>query len=148
MAAQIFYKESELSSHYGSMFTVERIEMMAHLGYYDDERARRQPVEITFRLYFPKAPECFGNDTGKFIDYQKVIVLFEEMIITREYRLIEYLTHQLYQVLREFLDVRGEQEVKIWMAVTKLKPDIPQMQGGAKYIYCDLPNDAVIVHAC
>lgn len=135
-------------SHYSSMFTVERIEMMAHLGYYDDERAKRQPVEITFRLYFPKPPECFGNDTGVFIDYQKIIEIYDRMIIEREYRLIEFLTHELYQVTREFLDKRDHDTVKIWMAVTKLKPDIAQMQGGAKFIYSDLPDNAVILHAC
>jgi len=136
------------SQHYSSMFTVERIELMAHLGFYDDERAKRQPVEITFRLYFPNPPSCFGDDVGKFIDYQKIIDMFDAMIAEREYRLIEYLTHQLYHATRDFIDACGAEDVKIWMAVTKLKPDIKQMQGGAKFIYCDLPENAVIVHAC
>lgn len=130
------------------MFTVERIEMMAHLGYYDDERAKRQPIEITFRLYFPEAPECFGNDFGKFIDYQKIIAIMDSMIVEREYRLIEFLTHELYHVIRNYLDAHKAADVKVWIAVTKLKPDIPQMQGGAKFIYSDLPPNAAIIHAC
>lgn len=134
--------------HYSSMFTVEDIAMMAHLGYYDTERAKRQPISVTFRFYFPQTPECFGNDFGKFIDYQKIIEILDVMVREREYRLIEFLTHEIYNMIRDYLDRHDAADVKVWISLNKLKPDVPLMQGGAKYIYSDLPPNAAIIHAC
>lgn len=135
-------------AYYSSMFTVEKITMMANLGFYDHERAHRQPIEVTFRFYFPGTPDCFGNDFGKFVDYQKILEQLDVMIREKEYRMIEFLTQEIYQMIRDYIDKSDAAEAKVWVALTKLKPDVPLMQGGAKFIYTDLPAEAAVVQAC
>lgn len=129
---------------YNSMFTVENISLMAYLGIYDEEQANRQPIRVTFRLYFPGSPSCFFDDHADFINYQYVVQAIDDCVETRKFRLIEHLNHELYHILRNFLDDQGANTVKIWLSVCKIKPNIPQMQGGASFVYSDLPADATI----
>lgn len=136
------------SLQYSSMFTVEDIAMMAHLGYYDTERAKRQPISATFRFYFPQLPSCFNDDFGSFVDYQKIIEILDVMVRDNEYRLIEFLTQEIYKVIRGYLDAHNAADAKVWVSLTKLKPDVPLMQGGATFVYTDLPHGATIVQAC
>ena len=55
--------------HYAHMVSVNRLQVPAHVGFYTGERAKPQPVEICFRLYFPEAPPHTVDDEASFIDY-------------------------------------------------------------------------------
>jgi len=52
--------------HYAHMITVNRLQAHACIGFYTGERAKPQPVEICFRLYFEQAPPCTLNDEADF----------------------------------------------------------------------------------
>lgn len=133
---------------YNSMFTVQDIGLMAYLGIYDEEQVNRQPIRVTFRLYFPKEPECFDDDNGNFINYQYIVEMIAECVEKRSFRLIEYLTQEIYNIIRQFLDEKQQQDVRIWVSLCKVRPNIPYMQGGASFVYSDLPADAVVTATC
>ncbi len=59
-------------AHYPHIFSINRLHLAVHLGYYDAERKKPQPVEVTLRLYFPEAPACARDDFAKFIDADSI----------------------------------------------------------------------------
>jgi dihydroneopterin aldolase len=134
-----------LMQNYNSVFIVERIELMARLGFYDAERAQRQPISISFRLYHPKPPVCLTDDHASFVDYQRLVEEITAYIESQQFRMIEFLTHQLYQIIRRFLDDAKEVDIKIWIEVCKMKPDVAHLNGGARFIFSDLPPQATII---
>src|SRR5262249_5346767 len=119
----------------------------AHLGFYDDERAGLQPVEISLRLYFPGQPDWAGDDHAAFIDYARMVKLYKDAIEGKEFRLIEYMGQEMFALTRRFLDAHNGGEVKLWMRLTKCAPPIEAVKGGASYIHSDLPPGATVIPA-
>jgi dihydroneopterin aldolase len=68
--------------HYAHMVSVNRLQVHAHLGFYTGERAKLQPIEICFRLYFPTEPVCSREDEGDFIDYGSLCKVLTDFIAT------------------------------------------------------------------
>ena len=126
---------------YRHIFSLNRLELAVHLGYYTPERKSLQPVEVSARLYFPEAPECVRDDHGKFIDYAKLADIMQAVVAAREFRLLEYLATELFDALRQFLDARGCAEVKIWLRATKRNAPVPHLTGGASFTTSDLPAE-------
>lgn len=132
-------------THYAHCFTVNRLRLGVRLGYEEPERKKPQPVEADIRLYFPKAPDCVGNDFGGFIDYAALCSRVSHFAERDEFRLLEYLTGALFHELRAFVDSKGGVEVKLWLKLTKCAAPVPYLEGGASFLMSDLPADATVV---
>ena len=128
--------------HYPASFTIHRLAFPAHLGVYDAERASPQPVAVALRLYFPQAPAATQNDSARFIDYAGVSNAITHAGMTREYRLIEFMAQELFTLARHYLDAHGGAEVKLWLSLTKLAPNVEYLEQGASFALCDLPEGA------
>ena len=131
-------------THYAQMISVNRLQLPAHIGFYTGERAKPQPVEISFRLYFPEPPICATNDEADFIDYGQLCKVLSDFVASREFNLVEYMTSELYRHLRADLDARGGSHIKLWMRLNKIAAPVPGLIGGAAYTHCDLPPDATV----
>lgn len=126
-------------AHYPHIFSINRLHLAVHLGYYDAERKKPQPVEVTLRLYFPEAPPCARDDYAKFIDYDKLAGAIHGLAEAREFRLIEYMTMEVYDVVRRYVNEHASEEVKLWLRLTKLATPVPHLTGGASFTTSDLP---------
>lgn len=131
-------------AHYAHRITVNRLQVPAHIGFYTGERAKPQPVEICFRLYFPQAPACTRDDEGEFIDYGGLCKVLTDFIATREFKLVEFMGSELFRVLRTHLDGRGAADVKLWLRLNKISAPVPGLIGGASFTVSDLPAGATV----
>ncbi len=131
-------------THYAHMVSVSRLQAHAHLGFYTGERAKSQPIEICFRLYFPDAPICSGNDEADFIDYGALCKLLTDYIAAHDFKLIEFMGADLHRQLRADLDARGGAHIKLWLRLNKVAAPVPGLTGGASFTHCDLPAGATV----
>jgi dihydroneopterin aldolase len=131
-------------THYAHMVSVNRLQVHAHLGFYTGERAKMQPIELCFRLYFPKAPPHTTDDEANFIDYGQLCKVLTDHIASRDFKLIEFMGSELFRMLRADLDARGAGDVKLWLRLNKIAAPVPGLIGGASFTHCDLPAGATV----
>ena len=126
-------------AHYAHILTVERLQLDAHLGFYDSERAKRQRVEISLRLYFPETPDCAVDDHAKFLDYGTLSDALTAWGEAGEFRLVEFMGMSAFRFLRAYLDERGHTGLRLWLKLHKVTTPLPNLAGGAHFIHSDLP---------
>lgn len=131
-------------THYAHMVSVNRLQAHSHLGFYTGERAKPQPVEVSFRLYYPNAPKQTTDDEAEFIDYGVLSKGIADVIASRSFKLLEYMGAELFRQLRTDVDARGGKDVKLWLRLNKIAAPVPGLIGGACYTHSDLPPDATI----
>lgn len=129
-------------AHYATHFSINRLQMEAHLGVTAAERKKPQPVAVSLRLYFPSMPACTIDDDGVFIDYHALSDMISHAITGSEYKLIEFMAKALFDLARNYLNAHNAQEVALWLKLTKLTPAVAHLQEGAAFVLCDLPTDA------
>lgn len=134
-------------THYAHILTLERLEIMTHLGFYDEERGKRQRVEICLRLYFPKAPACAEDDFAQFMDYGALAKHLTEWVQADEFRLIEFMGQQAFYRVRAYLDAHGCEAAKLWLKLTKCDTPVPNLRGSASFIHSDLPVGSTTAYA-
>lgn len=132
-------------THYAHILTVDRLQLAANLGFYTGERAKAQPIEVSFRLYFPTMPAYGSDDEAEFLDYGVVCKWLSDFVTDREFKLLEFLAMELFRQVRKGLDVGGHKDVKLWLRMNKVAAPVPGLTGGASYIHCDLPAGATVV---
>ena len=130
--------------HYAHMLSVNRLQVPAHIGFYTGERAKLQPMEICFRLYFPEAPSFALDDEAEFFDYGQLCKLLIDFIASRDFKLVEFMGAELFRQLRAELDRRGGANIKLWLRLNKVAAPVPGLTGGAHFIQCDLPPGATV----
>jgi FolB domain-containing protein len=129
-------------THYAHILSANRLQLAVNLGFYTGERAKPQPVEICFRLYFPEEPPFGSDDDAEFIDYGMVCKALKDFVDGREFKLVEFMAMELFRHLRALLDGRGASDVKLWLRLNKISAPVPGLTGGASFIHCDLPVGA------
>ena len=125
--------------HYAHILTVNRLRLMVHLGFYEEERVQLQPIEISLRMYFPQSPACSRDDHAKFLDYGKLCAAIAEWSISQQFRLLEYMGQEAFDFVRAYIDEHGYHEIKLWLSLTKCEPPVPNLQGGTSFIHSDVP---------
>ena len=134
-------------THYAHVLCFNRLKFDVNLGFYDDERAGLQPVEVSMRLYFPEAPKATTDDEGQFFDYAPLCVAITELLTSKPYRLVEYMATEVFKLARAFVDERGGADIKIWVLFTKCTPPVQHLEGGASFIYSDLPPGSTTIYS-
>lgn len=125
--------------HYASILSVNRLRLMVHLGFYEEERVKLQPIEISVRFYFPETPACARDDHAKFLDYGAMCAALSKWATSQQFRLVEYMGMQCFDFVREYLDQRGYGHLKLWLQFTKCEPPVPGLEGGASFVHADVP---------
>lgn len=133
--------------HYSHIFTINRQILSVNLGYYEKERGKKQRVEVDVRLYFSEAPECARTDKAPFIDYAILIQAMKDFTADREFSLVEHLGTELFYLLRGILTEHCDDDIKLWLRLTKITTPIDGLAGGASYVMSDLPAEATLAPA-
>lgn len=123
---------------YSSALTINRLRLSVHLGCEKEERVTPQPVEVSIRFYYPAIPAPALRDEGEYECYDKISASIRRMCANKEFRLIEFLCMQVYEVARKAV----KKDVKIWVSLTKCNLPVPEVLNGASYLYTDLPPGA------
>lgn len=120
---------------YTSCLSINRIRLSARLGCEKEERATPQCVEVDVKLYYPALPVASMKDKGDFACYDKLSRSIQKLCDEKEFRLIEFLGHEIYRKVRK--DV--PEEIKIQVKITKCSLPVSFVLGGASFSYSDLP---------
>ena len=132
-------------THYAHVLTLNRLEMQAHIGFYEEERNKKQPIEVSFRLYFPSAIACNTDDHAPFFDYAKLAKAMQEFVDSQKFNLIEFMAMELFQHLRKHIDEMSGTDVKLWLHLNKIKAPVEGLKDGASFIHSDLPPGATYI---
>lgn len=129
-------------THYAHVLVANRLQLAVHLGFYTGERAKPQPVEVSFRMYFPTAPAQTMNDEATFIDYGMLCKSIQEFVATREFKLVEFMGMEIFRHLRGVIDAHEGRDIRLWLKLNKIAAPVPGLTGGASFIHSDLPAGA------
>lgn len=131
--------------HYAHVLSLNRLELDAYIGFYEEERNKLQPVEISFRLYFPGELACNRDDEAPFFNYAMLADAMREFVQSQKFNLIEYMTMALFRFLRGRVNEMGGTEAKLWLQLNKIKAPVPGLKDGASFFHSDLPADATFI---
>jgi FolB domain-containing protein len=123
---------------YAGVLALHQIHAEARLGVGEEERRAPQTVVIDVRLYLPRAPAGALSDNADYICYHGIGQKIHALCAGKEYRLIEYLTHEVHRLLRTLVP----EEVKISVRLRKPRILLAYVQEGASYGFSDLPPHA------
>lgn len=77
------------------------LELDVNIGTSEKERAKKQKIKITFRLYQPGAPDYCANDSSdRYICYSALANTIKKYCEATEFRLLEYLCFQIYNLIK------------------------------------------------
>lgn len=95
----------KLTNNIASSLSLEKFRLNLHLGVTEKERSLLQPVWVSLTLEFQELPEmCFTDQLDTRYCYHHLsneIIAFCE---GKSFHLLEYLTYQLYQLVRARID--------------------------------------------
>ena len=131
--------------HYAHVLTLNRLEIQTHIGFYEAERNQKQPIEVSFRLYFPDAIACNTDDTAAFFNYATLAEVLQTCADSQKFNLIEYMAMELFRHLRKYLDENNGTDARLWLQLNKIKAPVTGLLGGASFVHSDLPADATYI---
>lgn len=134
-------KTAGIMNSYNNYLTINKIRLIVKLGYEKEERTTPQPIEIDIKLYFPDLSDVNRKDDGDFICYDKMSHLIKDLCDSKEFRLIEYLGTEIYNVIRPTV----ANEIKIKVKITKCILPVSFIMGGASFSYTDLPPGSWVI---
>lgn len=121
--------------NYSSIISIDSLNIKAHIGLTEEERAKPQDIMVHVKLYLPKIPDaCLNDNIDDTICYFKICKIIKSFCRDTECKLLEYLTYQLYMQIRASLN----KDVKIRIRTDKCKPPIKDLCGAASFEYSDL----------
>ena len=117
-----------------SSLTLKTLTLEVNLGWPTDERTKKQTVAIDVKINFPKPPEaCISDQLADTCCYDSLIATIKTQLISRNFRLIEHLAHEIYQIAKQSLPNHADISIR----VTK-KPAIADLTGGVSFCYGDI----------
>ena len=132
-------------AHYPYCFTIDRLSLQAHLGWQAPERSVPQKVTIDMRIYFDAPLACMSDDNGSFLDYYALCNKVTQQVESREFRLIEYMTTELFNVVRATIDASKYPDARLWLRLAKSDAPVAHLENGASFVMSDLPAGAGVV---
>lgn len=117
-----------------SELSLNHFKTQVHLGCSDDERCIRQTVYFDVKVKFPKLPLGVLNDRLEdTVCYAALSDRISKVCEKTEFHLIEKLGGDVFSSLRELVPP----QVKLRIQVTKEKPPIDNLLGGASFCLGD-----------
>lgn len=132
--ANIITKEQQLNNSYSSAISMDAFELMVNIGYSESERKTPQRVMFYTKFFFRQPPKAFYNDSlDDTICYQSVADVITRTCDGSEFKLLEFLCHEIFSNLR----ANVPSNVKIWLKVEKCKPPVENLKGSASFEFTD-----------
>lgn len=109
------------------------LELSVRLGWPDNERKEPQTVQVDIDIAFPSPPKaCETDHLDDTFCYAKLSALMREKIAARSIHLIEYLSHEIYHIVKSTLPP----DTKITVRIYK-HPKIEGLTQGVCFSYGD-----------
>ena len=100
------------------------------LGWTLEERAHDQEVAVDLVLLFDSTPAAIHSDELRdTLCYGGLSEQIQALCTSREFRLIEHLAHQIFEMIKQKCPASSQLE----LSVTKLKAPVPGLRGGATF---------------
>ena len=109
-----------------------------HLGCTEQEKFNPQLVSLNIELYFKSLPEGARNDKLEgTVCYAALVQKVKSFCRNRQFNLIEHLTAEIYQVVKDSLKQHRSLVTFIGVTGHKMSPPVPDIHGGVTFTYCD-----------
>ena len=119
-----------LSDRAGAELTLRDLEIWVRLGCSVEERAVPQPVAVSARLRFVRAPlACASDRLDDTVCYARLAALLAERAGRRPYQTVESLTCALVEAMRGAVP----EETRFTLEVTKLRVPVAGLRGGVAF---------------
>ncbi len=113
-----------------STLALHSLKYKVRLGCTPEERSVPQGVRFDIQIRFESLPGgSFNDDLNETICYAKLSNRARVICDMREYQLIEKLGWDAFSALKEIIPPN----VKLWLRVTKEKPPVAELEGGASF---------------
>lgn len=130
--------------NYPAAISLNGFSMMVKLGLEAQERSVAQQIKVDIDLYFSNQPKACFHDGEGFICYHELSDLISEVVLEREFQLIEYMGRQFCDALEPYLIGAARKaeidDVRYILKLRKCSPPIEGLLGDAVYSFTNLPN--------
>ncbi len=113
--------------------SLKSLELAVCIGWLAPEQQQKQTLLADIDLIFSEPPAaCISDHLEDTVCYAMLVEKIREMVGNKIYYLIEHLTYDIYQLLKQQLPP----STQISVCVTK-HPNVPGLNGGACFRYGD-----------
>jgi dihydroneopterin aldolase len=118
-----------------SVLKINKLRINIHLGWSREEREIKQDVDVYIKFLFNGLPKaCITDNLEETICYDKLAKLITSYTESKQFKLIEALCYQLYNLIRQNVS----NDPKIWIKVVKCKPPVENILGNTSFVLSDL----------
>jgi len=110
------------------------LKLNGRIGWSEEERRTPQGLRFDLVVRFAKVPSaCTSDELNDTACYGEMAARLRTLCSDREFKLIERLGHEAHAAVKSVLPVGSSLE----LSVTKEKPPIPELTGGATFTLRD-----------
>jgi len=106
--------------------SLNKLEFPVLLGATASEQAQPQHVSLYIKIFFAQIPDGTNDDKGNYLCYDELAKIVLNYVNNQTFHLIEYLTMQIYNKIREHINQKTGIEIgsqtKIWLKLSKTPP--------------------------
>lgn len=115
-----------------TLLKVNQLKLSIHLGWSEKERKHEQQVALSFTIDMPTPKACLTDELTDTVCYDALIKKIQAHVKNKEYRLIEYFSQDMYQLVKSELPKKSQLQI----TVTK-KPKIAAFNDTVSFTYGD-----------
>lgn len=114
---------------------IEKLQIQTKLGFFAEERKHIQTIECDISVeYFPLPGSIEDDNSDDYICYAELAEIINNYCKDKEFKLLEYLTNQIYKILKNKLGKNNKLSLKI-------KKLTPQMNYKLDSASCEIADE-------
>lgn len=117
---------------------ISDLRLWVHLGCSAEEKFHSQLVSVNIDFTFKSPP--LGLTTDRLEDticYLEVVQSIQSLVQSKQFNLIEHLTHDIYRAINNLLVQKKHIISSIRVTTHKVAPPVPGVHGGVLFTYCN-----------
>ncbi|RDD35708.1 Dihydroneopterin aldolase [Wolbachia endosymbiont of Cylisticus convexus] len=119
-------------------FLISDLRLWVHLGCSAEEKFSPQLVSIDVGFTFKSPPLGLTTDQLKdTICYLEVVQNIQSLAQSKQFNLIEHLTHDIYRTITNLLMQKEHIISSVRVTTHKTAPPVPGVHGGVFFTYCN-----------
>lgn len=117
---------------------ISDLRLWVHLGCSAEEKSSPQLVSIDVDFTFKSPPLGLTTDQLKdTICYLEVVQNIQSLVQSKQFNLIEHLTHEIYRAINNLLLRKKHIISSVKVTTHKTAPPVPGVHGGVFFTYCN-----------
>jgi len=117
---------------------ISDLRLWVYLGCSAEEKFHSQLVSVNIDFTFKSPP--LGLTTDRLEDticYLEVVQSIQSLVQSKQFNLIEHLTHDIYRAINNLLVQKKHIISSIRVTTHKVAPTVPGVHGGVLFTYCN-----------